>query len=275
MNLMRASVTLSVLTALSSCTAAEPASAGDSVLSIGAVQGRVSDQAAGLKHKSPRNKEEVTVQGVVTSRLLWTSRKGNVHHAFTLQNTREEADADPQTSDAIFVYTEKVPALALGRDHVEPRVGDHLVVHGVVEEYFGQTQIKSPVLVRKLGEGVDLDKSVPSVELNPPFEEDRGPVYWERLECMRVHLPAGAVATSPRRMNDRNGDGEIVLIRGDHPVARRTDPATRRVYRDPHPLDDDATKAFDNGNGFRIFLDSLALKGETNNAAALVPPRER
>ena len=70
MNLMRASVTLSVLTALSSCTAAEPASAGDAVLSIGAVQGKVSDQAAGLKHKSPRNKEEVTVQGVVTSRLL-------------------------------------------------------------------------------------------------------------------------------------------------------------------------------------------------------------
>ena len=258
---------------LCSCGIAQSAPAGRAdALSIGVVQGKVSDQADALKHKSPRNKEQVTVQGVVTARLLWTSRKGNVHHAFTLQNTAAEADSDPQTSDAIFVYTEKLPTLTMGRENVPVREGDHLVIRGLVEEYFGQTQLKNPVLLEKLAGGLDLDQAVPALDLQPPVEEARAAVYWERIECMRVALPAGAAVTSPRHINDRNNDSEFIVIRGDHPIARRSDPATRRVFRDPHPLDDDATQLFDNGNGFRIVLDAIALKGASASAATQLPP---
>jgi hypothetical protein len=205
-------------------------------------------------------------------RLLWTSRKGNVHHAFTLQNTSAEADSDPQTSDAIFVYTEKLPTLAMGRENVPVREGDHLVVRGLVEEYFGQTQLKNPVLLEKLGDGLDLDLTVPPLDLTPPSEEALAAAYWERLECMRVSLPAGAAVTGPRHINDRNNDSEFVVIRGDHPIALRADAATRRVYRDPHPLDDDANRLFDNGNGFRIVLDAIALKGASGSATTQLPP---
>ncbi len=263
---------LLITATLCSCGVAQSAPPGRAdTLTIGAVQGKVSDQADAMKHKSPRNKEQVTVQGVVTARLLWTSRKGNVHHAFILQNTATEADSDPQTSDAIFVYTEKLPTLSMGRDNVPVREGDHLVVRGLVEEYFGQTQLKSPVLLEKLGESQDLDPIIPALDLQPPSEEARAAVYWERIECMRVALPAGAAITSPRHINDRNNDSEFIVIRGDHPVALRPDAAARRVFRDPHPLDDDATQAFDNGNGFRIVLDALALKGASGSPDTQLP----
>ena len=269
---LHALTSLLITATLCSCGIAQSAPAGRvDTLTIGAVQGKVSDQADALKHKSPRNKEQVTIQGVVTARLLWTSRKGNVHHAFTLQNTAAEADTDPQTSDAIFVYTEKVPTLSLGRENVAVKVGDHFVLSGIVEEYFGQTQIKNPVLIEKIGAHADLDSVVPALDLRPPAEEDRAAVFWERIECMRVALPAGTAITSPRHINDRNDDSEFFVIRGDHPVALRADPATRRVFRDPHPLDDDGDRLFDNGNGFRIVLDALALKGESGSPSVRLP----
>ncbi|MDQ3319903.1 MAG: endonuclease, partial [Actinomycetota bacterium] len=96
--------------------------------------------------------------------------------------------------------------------------------------------------------------------------------YWERREGMAAALPAGARATSGRDVFRSTLDGEAWFIRGDHPVAQRPEPYEARVFRDPHPLDDLPEPLFDNGNGYRILVGSLGLKGTQNDSSALLAP---
>ena len=47
----------------------------------------------------------------------------------------------------------------------------------------------------------------------------------------------------------------------DDPLLDRADPYARRVFRDPHPLDNHPTRRFDDGNGNRILLGSARREG--------------
>ena len=82
----------------------------------------------------------------------------------------------------------------------------------------------------------------------------------------------GSGATSGRDVFPGTADSEIWLIDKDDPLLDRADPFARRVFRDPHPLDDDPGTSFDNGNGKRIMLGSHGREGTARDSTVLLPP---
>ncbi|MCI0392278.1 MAG: lamin tail domain-containing protein [Acidobacteria bacterium] len=116
---------------------------------------------------SPITGQEVTTSGIVTARKL---------NGFFLQTPDAEADADPNTSQGIFVFTGSSPSVA---------VGDAASVIGTVTEFFGLTQVSSSNLdvtvisrLNTLPEPITFTTSI----LNPA-----GPLnQLERFECMRI-----------------------------------------------------------------------------------------
>jgi len=242
---------------------------------IGQVQGIVDNKDRGTAHRSafaprtpnnaPRN--SVVVQGVIYSKLL-SFDDGQAQHGFLIQNTRETADADPNTADGIFVF---VGFKSDFRDGYSPVVGDEVIVRGEVTEYFGQTQLSRPQLVRAVRQNVDLDKELPPIEAQPPNELEDANRYWERREGMRVRVRAGSIAVSGR--HHFKNDSEIWFAGPDTTIARRTQPYARRVFRDTHPLDNVPEVGFDDGNGYRITLGSQALRGADGAAAVIAAAR--
>jgi uncharacterized protein len=87
-----------------------------------------------------------------------------------------------------------------------------------------------------------------------------------------VRVSAGFRATSGRDVFASTADGEAWFIGDDSAVADRRDPFARRVFRDPHPLDDLNPPLFDNGNGYRVLLGSLGVKGTANDSTELIAP---
>lgn len=146
-------------------------------LSICEIQGNTSG--------SPYAGQPVETEGIVHLDLDMTSRKG-----FFLQ--QEACDADPQTSDGIFVY------LGVQGDWVE--AGDRVRVTGTVQEYYGLTEIvSSPSQVMVLGSEYALPEPV---GFAPPLERSAGNDYLESLEGMRLRLDS-AVVVGPTDSNDR------------------------------------------------------------------------
>ncbi len=234
------------------------------VLPIGTVQGQTTDAEDGATDASPYAGQTVVVRGVVHSLTL----TGGGQRGFFLQNTAATADGDVLTSDGIFVFMSRFTSLIGG---YVPQVADEVVISGRVSEFFNFTQLSSAGLVERLRTGVDLDVEVPAFEMAPPDDLDAAERYWERREGMRARLPAGSLAVSGRDVFGSSGDAEVWAIRGDHPVARRADPYARRVFRDPHPLDN-RPELFDDANGYRIVLGSLGLKGITDDPSAILAP---
>jgi hypothetical protein len=70
-------------------------------------------------------------------------------------------------------------------------------------------------------------------------------------------------------------NGSAVRLAGNvFPVvwAQRTDPYTRRAFRDAHPLDDNYDATNWDGNGYRILIGSLGIKATADDAQALIAP---
>jgi predicted extracellular nuclease len=82
---------------------------------------------------SPMNGQSVTVRGIVTGDFQnGDAELQNELSGFYLQE--ENPDADPATSDGVFVFDGSTPA-------IDVSVGDRVTVDGTVNEYFGETQI--------------------------------------------------------------------------------------------------------------------------------------
>jgi hypothetical protein len=139
-----------------------------------------------------------------------------------------------------------------------------------VSEFFSFTQLSSPRFVAMTGTALDVDVAVPPVEANPPAVLEDAYRYWERLESMRLRVPAGALVTDGLDVFTGTADAEMWLVRGDSAIAQRTGYA-RRVFRDAHPLDD-VPGLVDNGNGFRILVGALGLKSLAGSNTLLLPP---
>lgn len=145
----------------------------------------------------------VQVTGVVTADFDITSQKG-----FFIQN--ENCDNDPATSDGIFIY--------LGQRAEVVSAGDRVRAIGLVQEYYGMTEIQvSPEDVTLLSSGNPLPAAQ---ELNPPFDHQAARMYFEALEGMRIKLEDGLVV-GPTDSNDRSW-----LVRSDLGVRRV-------LYEDP------------------------------------------
>jgi len=120
---------------------------------------------------------------------------------FFVQTPDLRADGDPWTSDGILVRHSGSPVVA---------VGDRVSVTGTVEEFYGQTEIRRNVEVRRTSSGhplprvVRLDGATPTP--NQPWPETE----LERFEGMLVEVEDGVV-TGP---TDRYGDTCIAAAAG-------------------------------------------------------------
>jgi uncharacterized protein len=241
---------------------------------IGEVQGPVTDATDGATFQSPLAGQQVVVRGVVTQKTLARSSSGTAQNGLFLQNTAATADADPTTSDGVFVFLGGFTTLlrADGGPAYLPQVGDELVLRATVTEFFALTELTSPRLVDVAAAGLDPDTDVVVIEAAPPADLADANRYWERHEGERVRVPGGSIATSGRDVFPSTADSEVWLIRPDDPLAARTDPYARRVFRDPHPLDNQPQPLFDDGNGNRIMLASLGVKAASGDSTTLLPP---
>jgi uncharacterized protein len=244
------------------------------VRTIGEVQGPVTDAADGATFPSPLVGQQVVVRGVVTEKTLALTSTGGRQNGFFLQNTPAAADADPTTSDGVFVFLGGFTTLLRtdGGPAYLPSVGDELVLRATVSEFFALTELTSPRLIAVAGTGLDPDTAVTVTEADPPTVLADANRYWERHEGERLRVPGGSIATSGRDVFAGTADAEVWVIRPDDPLAQRTDPYTRRVFRDPHPLDNQPTPLFDDGNGNRIMLASQGLKVIAGDPSSLLPP---
>jgi len=244
-------------------------------ITIGEVQGAVSDTADGTAHRSSRAPasgngagEIVTVQGFVTELSLAATSSGGRNHGFFLQDGVADADTDATTSDGIFVFTGSSRVVA----GLTPAVGDELELTAQVSEFFNLTQLTNVTRAERLRSGVDLATTIAAIEADPPVDLAEANRWWERREDMIVTVPAGATTTSARAVFPSTFDSEVWVIRGDDPLNARADAYARRVFRDAHPLDDDPAVPFDNGNGTRILLGPNGVKAAADDSSLLLPP---
>ncbi len=239
------------------------------ILPIGAVQGAVGDADDGLASSSPYAGSYVAVKGVIYQTIVTRTSSGSSNYGFFLQNAAADADADPNTSDGIFVYMGKYTTLIGG---YAPLAGDEVIIRGRVSEYYGLTELSSASALSVARTGVDLESEVPAFEACPPEVLADAYRYWERREGMRARVPGGSIVLSGRSVFASTMDGEVWVAPHSSRIAMRWNPYARRAFRDAHPLDDDPWRLFDNGNGYRIVMGSLGLKAAAGDNSALIAP---
>jgi predicted extracellular nuclease len=246
------------------------------ILPIGTVNGPVGDMDDGTAHRSPYappsgngSGQTVVVQGVIYEKTLQATSFGGTYKGFYIQNTVATADGDPHTSDGLFVFMNTFSDLIGG---YVPTVGDEVVISGKISEFFNMTEMSSASLIGPVvRSGVDIDAELPPVVVNPPDNLSDANRYWERLQGMRVQVPQNSIVLNGRNVFNP-ADAEVWVARSDSTIAQRSDPYTRRAFRDAHPLDDNYDKNNWDGNGYRILLGSLGIKATENNGDALIAP---
>jgi predicted extracellular nuclease len=184
-------------------------------------------------------------QGVISSGVV-TGRKSN---GFFMQEPDATVDADPNTSEGIFVFTSGAPPVA---------VGDTVTVTGTATEFFNLTQIASSasnVSISSSGNPLPAPIVLTTTILNPAGTPDQ----LERFEGMRVHADA-LVSVAPT-----NEFGEIftVLEGVARPLREPGIEISLQVPPDPTTgLVDCCIPRWDE-NPERIMVDSDGLVGST------------
>ncbi|MGH3387044.1 MAG: endonuclease/exonuclease/phosphatase family protein, partial [Nocardioidaceae bacterium] len=179
------------------------------------VSARIHD-LQGAAHLSPRLNENVAdVPGVVTAVR---------NNGFWLQDT--EPDADPATSEGIFVFTSSAPTVAAGDSvTVDGRVGEFRPGGSGGTENLTTTQLSSPTVetvssgnplpaVGIVGAGgrvppdaVIDDDATGSVEDSGSFDATADGIdFWESLEGMRIGLDTADV------VGPTNNFGELPVV---------------------------------------------------------------
>lgn len=129
--------------------------------SLGAKKVRI-HTIQGVGDISPLAGQDVEVQGIITA--IARELKG-----FYIQEENDDTDANPKTSEGLFVYSKLLPEIERG----------HIVrVRGEVQEHFGMTQIKAIGVSKPCGQ-----EKIPSVPLILPLAES---FDWEHIEGMHV-----------------------------------------------------------------------------------------
>ena len=129
-------------------------------------------------------------QNVITSGIV-TARKSN---GFFMQTPDDSVDADPATSEGIFVFTSSIPAVA---------IGDAVTVEAGVVEFFNLTELESPTItINSNGNSLPTPIVLTTTILDPAGTLDQ----LERFESMRVH------ADSLTAIAPTNNFGEIFTV---------------------------------------------------------------
>ena len=181
---------------------------------------------------------DVTTTGIVTA------RKSN---GFFVQ-TPDNGDANAATSQALFVFTGAVPAVA---------AGDAVIVQGTAGEFFSLTQLESSlpgdVVVQSSGNPLPAPVTLITAMLDPNGTPDQ----LESFEGMRMQA-AELVSVAP---TDDFGEIATVLPGVTRPMREPGIPIADPVPADPTTgLVDCCIPRFD-GNPERIFIDTDGLVG--------------
>jgi predicted extracellular nuclease len=166
----------------------------------------------------------VTVSGIVTGDFQDDDADdANELGGFYVQQATP--DADPMTSDGIFVFDGNSPATNVS-------IGDHVTVQGTVNEYFGETQITAPT-VAIIGSGTIRATAVTLPADGTTTNSDgKLIVDFERYEGMLLHFPQ---TLSISDLHDLERFGAIGLSQGGRLYqftnANTPDPATYSAYK--------------------------------------------
>jgi predicted extracellular nuclease len=199
---------------------------------------------------SPLSGQTVSSTGIVT--LLKTGQNtgaGSTANGFFMQTPDAEADADPNTSQGIFVFTSTVPAVA---------VGDEVRVTGTVVEFNGLTELGTVTNISVIDTGNSLPTPVTiDATLLDPTAPPTKPQL-EKFEGMRLAAASLRTVTP----NDNFFDVETVL-----PSVPR-----QQVFREPgipasDPIPPDPTSGTPDPNIPIWDENPERLKVDTNGSA--------
>jgi hypothetical protein len=187
----------------------------------------------------------VTVRGIVT--LLKST-------GFFLQEEVGDNDADPNTSEGIFVFTSVAPTVA---------VGDQATVNGTVSEFNGLTEITASnanVTVNSTGNSLPTAVTLTTADL-PPTANFAQPQL-EKYEGMR--LSASSLTTVGP--NDSFFDVPTVITGVPRPMREPGIPASDPVPPDPTTGTPDCCIPIWDENPERLMLDTNGRAGSTGEA---------
>ncbi len=125
---------------------------------------------------------------------------------FFIQTPDSRADADPETSNGIFVFTGAAPVVG---------VGDLVDVEGTVAEFFNMTEITAPQTTVKAS-GLPLPASFTFDSLTPSPNQPQPATEMERFEGMLVRVVDGIVSSPTNQF----GEASVVA-------------QPRRAFREP------------------------------------------
>lgn len=113
---------------------------------------------------------------------------------FTMQTPDRRADADPLTSNGVYVFTGSAPSVA---------IGDVVDVDAVVDNYYHLTELKNPVVNvvshdAELPKAVRFDAGTPSAD---PQHLSCGATNFQCFISMRVKVSHGMINTGNKRFS--------------------------------------------------------------------------
>jgi hypothetical protein len=171
-------------------------------------------------------------------------------NGFTMQTPDARADADPETSNGIFVFTGAAPTVT---------VGDRVDVNGQVVEFFDLTELTNSPTVTIVGSGAALPAAVVFDAATPSPNQPQPATEIERYEGMRVSVADGVVG-GPNQSFGTDPIAEVFVTASG-----------QRAFREPGieypgiaglPLWDG------NPEVFELDLDRLGLPSELVNAGS-------
>lgn len=199
---------------------------------------------------SPLAGQTVTTTGIVTLLKTGSNAGAGAASGYFLQTTDGEADADPNTSQGIFVFTSTAPTVS---------VGDEVRVTGTAVEFNGLTEITSVTNTSVIDTGNPLPTAVTldTTILDPTAT---GQPQLEKYEGMRLS------ATSLRTVapNDNFFDVYTVLGQVPRPMREPGIPATDPVPPDPTTGTPDCCIPRWDENPERLKLDTNGRAGAPN-----------
>lgn len=141
-------------------------------------------QIQGREQTSPLLGKSVITQGNIVT--------GVGPAGFTMQSPDARADADPLTSNGIYVFTSSAPAVA---------IGDVVNVDAMVDNYYNLTELKNAT-VKVTSSGATLPKAVVLDDKTPSSDPDHLSCGQTNFQCfvgMRVVIRHGTINTGNAR----------------------------------------------------------------------------
>ena len=181
-----ATLTINAAFITSQATSANPAANTTATYTIAPPPGSATaiNSIQGISDTSPLNGQTVTVQGIVTGFFFSTA---GVRQGFYLQAPDSAVDANPLTSEGLYIYFGTSPSFTSALATVAS--GDAVTVSGTVVEYKGTTDTTTLTELTTIT-GLTVSSSGNPLPADTPVTLPFSSLtYLERLEGMRVTFP--------------------------------------------------------------------------------------